>query len=285
MTRIRKTRMTRTSRATMEGAGVLLHRAFGSSGEAALFDPFLLLDDFRSDKANEYIRGFPWHPHRGIETVTYMLEGRMRHGDSMKNSGVIGPGDLQWMSAGGGIIHEEMPEQSEGRMAGFQLWVNLPRARKLSKPGYQEIQAALVPKVERPHGVSVKVLAGVVDGTAGPVRDVAAEPMYLDVSIPLGGAFELPTPLGHTVFIYVMEGSASPSPGATPLADRELALFEDGDSVKIEAGPAGCRFLLLAGKPLKEPVAWRGPIVMNTERELDQAFEDYRNGSFLDRAR
>ena len=285
MTRIRKTRMTRSSRATMEGAGVLLHRAFGSSGEAVLFDPFLLLDDFRSDEASEYLRGFPWHPHRGIETVTYMLAGRMRHSDSLKNRGVIGAGDVQWMSAGGGIIHEEMPEQREGRLAGFQLWVNLPRSQKMSMPRYQEIPAAGVTTVERPLGVRIKVLAGEVDGVRGPVGDVAVEPTYLDVSLPLGGVFEQPTPPEHTVFAYIIEGSATPSPGEAPLGDRELVLFEPGDAVRVEAGAAGCRFLLIAGKPLKEPVAWRGPIVMNSEAEVNEAFEDYRNGTFLDRSR
>jgi redox-sensitive bicupin YhaK (pirin superfamily) len=271
----------RTARPTIEGAGVHLHRAFGTTGEALLFDPFLLFDDFRSEDPREFVRGFPWHPHRGIETVTYMLSGRVRHGDSLGNQGVIGAGDLQWMSAGGGIVHEEMPEREEGRLGGFQLWVNLPRARKLSPPRYQEITAATVPLIERPDGVRVRVLAGAFEGVTGPVRDVAADPSYLDVSLLPGTRLTWPVAADHTAAAYVIEGSASFAAGAAPASNRTIVLLGAGDTVEIEAGVEGCRFLALAGKPLKEPIAWGGPIVMNTEDELQQAFREYRDGTFL----
>jgi redox-sensitive bicupin YhaK (pirin superfamily) len=277
----RPIRQARAARPTLEGAGVHLHRAFGSTGEAVLYDPFLLLDDFRTDDPKEFVRGFPWHPHRGIETVTYMLTGRMRHGDSLGNRGTIGPGDLQWMSAGGGIVHEEMPERSEDGLGGFQLWVNLPRALKTSAPRYQELAAASVPTVERPDGTRVRVLAGAFDGVRGPVRDVAAEPLYLDVTLPLGGRLALPVPADHTLLCYVTEGAGTFAAGATPTERRTVLLMGPGDTLEVEAGVEGCRFLAIAGRPLNEPIAWRGPIVMNTEEELDQAFRDYREGTFL----
>ncbi len=271
----------RTARPTLEGAGVHLHRAFGTTGEALLFDPFLLLDDFRSEDPREFVRGFPWHPHRGMETVTYMLAGRVRHGDSLGNKGVIGAGDLQWMSAGGGIVHEEMPERTEGRLGGFQLWVNLPRAEKMSPPRYQEIAAATVPLVERPDGTRVRVLAGSFEGVRGPVRDVAADPLYLDVTLPPGGSLSLPVPADHTALAYVLEGGASFATGATPATNRTVVLLGEGDTVEVQAAVEGARFLALAGRPLREPIAWGGPIVMNTQEELQRAFEEYRDGTFL----
>jgi len=271
----------RTARPTIEGAGVHLHRAFGTTGEALLFDPFLLLDDFRADDPREFVRGFPWHPHRGMETVTYMLEGRVRHGDSLGNRGVIGAGDLQWMSAGGGIVHEEMPEREAGRLGGFQLWVNLPRTVKLSPPRYQEIAAASVPMVEQGGSARVRVLAGTFDGVTGPVRDVAADPLYLDVTLLPGAALSLAVPPDHTALAYVIEGTASFAPGASPAGNRTVVLMGPGDTVEAAAGVEGARFLALAGKPLKEPIAWGGPIVMNTDDELRQAFAEYRDGTFL----
>ena len=286
MTTIRATALMRVGRETMEGAGVRLRRGFGSSGEATLFDPFLLFDDFSADDPRDFQRGFPWHPHRGIETVTYLVRGRVRHGDSIGNKGVIGPGDLQWMSAGGGIVHEEMPEAVDGGMMGFQLWVNLPRAHKMSPPRYRGITADTVPVVERPLGVRVRVLAGEVDGVKGPVADVAGAPMYLDVSVPLGGTFDLPIPVQRTAFAYVIDGSATFGEGPlAPVPAKHVALLGPGDALRAEAGAAGCRLLLMAGTPLKEPIAWRGPIVMNTQSELDDAFQQVRDGTFLKQPR
>jgi redox-sensitive bicupin YhaK (pirin superfamily) len=286
MSKSRAVRSVSASKPTMEGAGVRLRRAFGF-GDTDETDPFLLLDDFRGEKPADYIAGFPWHPHRGIETITYILEGTVEHGDSMGNSGTIGAGDTQWMTAGSGIIHQEMPQPGPGgRMGGFQLWANLPAARKMMDPRYQDIKAAEVPVVEAGGGVRIKVICGVVGGTRGPVQDVVIEPEYLDVSLPAGARYEHPTVPGHSVFAYVFEGEASFGPGAasgsgTRAADRHLAIFDDGDSLAMAAGDAPVRLLLVSGKPLREPVAWRGPIVMNTREELRIAFEEYENGTFL----
>jgi quercetin 2,3-dioxygenase len=284
MKKQRTVRTVSASKPTMEGAGVRLRRAFGF-GDTDETDPFLLLDDFRGEKPADYIAGFPWHPHRGIETITYILEGTVEHGDSMGNKGAIGAGDTQWMTAGSGIIHQEMPQPGPGgRMGGFQLWANLPAARKMMDPRYQDIKAAAVPVVEAAGGVRIKVICGVVRGTRGPVQDVVIEPEYLDVSLPAGARYEHPTVPGHVVFAYVFEGEASFGPGeGTRAANRHLAIFDDGDSLAMAAGDAPVRLLLISGKPLREPVAWRGPIVMNTREELRLAFEEYENGTFLKR--
>jgi len=273
---------------TFDGAGVKLRRIFGFSADNA-FDPFLLLDDFGSDRPEDFLAGFPWHPHRGIETVTWMLEGRVAHGDSLGNSGVIGPGEMQWMSAGSGIIHQEMPERAEGRLRGLQLWVNLPAREKMSAPKYRGITPDEVPHVPLPGGGEVLVLAGEYGGVTGPVRDVVASPRYLDVTLPPGGAFTWDGLGGLTVFAYVVEGAAGFGPdGAAPvlrstaaLPRGTAALFDDGDAVRATAAGDGARFILVAGAPLREPVAWRGPIVMNTQQELDLAFREFHAGTFV----
>jgi len=273
---------------TFDGAGVKLRRIFGFSADNA-FDPFLLLDDFGSDRPEDFLAGFPWHPHRGIETVTWVLEGRVAHGDSLGNSGVIGPGEMQWMSAGSGIIHQEMPERAEGRLRGLQLWVNLPAREKMSTPKYRGITPDEVPHVPLPGGGEVLVLAGEYGGVTGPVRDVVASPRYLDVTLPAGGEFIWDGLDGLTVFAYVVEGAAWFGPeeatvvkrgsGALPLGSA--VLFGDGDTVVVRAADEGARFVLAAGKPLREPVAWRGPIVMNTQQELDLAFREFHAGTFV----
>jgi len=280
----RKVRTVSASKPTMEGAGVRLRRAFGF-GDTETTDPFLLLDDFRGDRPGDYIAGFPWHPHRGIETITYMLEGTVEHGDSMGNTGTIGPGDTQWMTAGSGIIHQEMPQPGpEGRMGGVQLWANLPASHKMMDPRYRDIRSADVPLVEAPGGVRIKVICGEVRGVRGPVRDVVIEPEYLDVSLPSGAGYRHPTPLGHTVFAYVFEGSGVFGPGTGTRAVHEhLAVFADGDTLSMEAADGPARLLLVSGRPLREPVAWRGPIVMNTQAELRLAFEEYEKGTFIKR--
>ncbi len=299
MSHPRRIRKVSASRPTMEGAGVRLRRAFGF-GATRHTDPFLLLDDFRGDSPADYIKGFPWHPHRGIETITYMLEGTVEHGDSMGNSGTIGAGDVQWMTAGSGIIHQEMPKPGPGgRMGGFQLWANLPASHKMMDPRYRDIARASIPVVETGEGARVGVICGEVRGARGPVRDVVIEPEYLDVELFAGAAFHHPTPRGHTVFAYVFQGSAQFCGQANPFSyeaegasclDTErnpwiesghLVVFDDGDILTATAGSAGARFLLVCGKPLGEPVAWYGPIVMNTQEELERAFEEYRNGTFI----
>lgn len=278
----RRVRSVSASRPTMEGAGVRLRRAFGF-GDTGTTDPFLLLDDFRGDDPEDYLAGFPWHPHRGIETITYMLEGTVEHGDSMGNRGTIGPGDTQWMTAGSGIIHQEMPQPGpKGRMGGFQLWANLPASHKMMDPRYRDIKAADVPVVEAPGGVRIKIICGEVHGSRGPVRDVVIEPEYLDVSIPAGAAYELPTTPGHTEFAYVFEGSvAFGDPEPVRVGHENLAVFGDGDRLVMSAADGPARMLLVSGKPLREPVAWRGPIVMNTQAELRLAFEEYEKGTFI----
>jgi hypothetical protein len=272
------------ARAVVEGAGVHLHRAIGFDAPER-FDPFLLLDDFRSDRPEDYLRGFPWHPHRGMETITYVLRGEVDHGDSLGNTGVIGPGDVQWMSAGSGIIHQEMPKgEPGGAMYGFQLWANLPAANKMSDPRYRGIAAAEIPQVTDAGGAIVKVIAGAVGGVEGPVRDVATRPEYLDVTLPAGKTFTHPTPLGHTVFAYVFagEGQFDDNPRNVAVADRHLVEYEDGAFVRIAASEGEpVRFLLVSGKPIGEPIAWQGPIVMNTQEELETAFSELENDTFV----
>ena len=271
------------SQPTIEGAGVHLKRAFGYS-EAHQLDPFLLLDDFRSDDPEDYIAGFPWHPHRGIETVTYMLEGRVEHGDSMGNKGVIGPGDVQWMTAGSGIIHQEMPKGSNGHMGGFQLWVNLPSTHKMMEPRYREVKNQQIPEVLIDKGVTIRIISGEVNKQRGPVKDIVVDIEYLDVTIVPGTEFEHTIKKGYRVFAYVIEGSGYfDTEQKRNIGKEHLVIFKDGDDVKIAANDSVFRFLLISGKPLGEPVAWRGPIVMNTQEELQVAFDEYRNGTFIKR--
>jgi redox-sensitive bicupin YhaK (pirin superfamily) len=300
---IRKIRKIVKSHATLEGAGVHLHRAIGL-GNPEEYDPFLLLDDFRSDVPSEYTAGFPWHPHRGMETITYVLKGEVEHKDSLGNRGVIAPGDLQWMSAGSGIIHQEMPRgDASGAMYGFQLWANLPAAKKMSEPQYRGISSAEIPEVKDPSGATIKVVAGVANGVTGPVRDVATNPEYLDVTVPAGVTFTRATPRGHTVFAYVIAGSAVFAEQDDPysyeaegdsyfdqerdrrIGDRHLVSFKDGDAVEVSAGNEPLRFLLVSGKPIGEPIAWRGPIVMNTQAELRVAFDELDKNTFVKHAR
>ena len=299
MTEYRRIRMVVKSRPTMEGAGVHLHRAIGF-GEPQTFDPFLLLDDFRSDSPGEYLRGFPWHPHRGIETITYVLAGDVEHGDSMGNGGVISAGDVQWMTAGSGIIHQEMPKGDlQGRMYGFQLWANLPAADKMMSPRYQGIVSADIPEVSDAAGNRIKVICGQVNGIRGPVRDIVTDPEYLDVTVAPGATFTHPTPRGHTAFAYVFDGKGEFCQQRDPyayeavgenymdvecgplLGNRHLVLFGDGDAIAVRAEEEAVRFLLISGKPLREPIAWRGPIVMNTQQELRTAFEELQRGTFI----
>lgn len=287
------------SQATIEGAGVHLKRALGFS-EAPSFDPFLLLDDFRSTNPRYFLNGFPWHPHRGIETITYILDGTVEHGDSMGNAGVIGPGDVQWMTAGSGIVHQEMPKgDAAGHMGGFQLWANLPAAHKMMDPRYRGLTRQQIPVVTTADGATIKIIAGRVNGTQGPVRDVVTDPEYLDVTVPAGAQFVHPTQPGHTVFAYVIDGKgrfcpeqeafAHEAEGAyyfdmqrNPLmANETLVHFGDGEQITVAAADSGVRFLLISGKPIGEPVAWYGPIVMNTREELQIAFDEYRNGTFI----
>jgi redox-sensitive bicupin YhaK (pirin superfamily) len=278
---------------------VHLRRAFGF-GATSEFDPFLLLDDFRNDIPEEYLAGFPWHPHRGIETITYVLAGSVDHADSIGNRGAIAPGDVQWMTAGSGIIHQEMPKGDEaGRMHGFQLWANLPSALKMMAPRYQEVKSADVPEVTDDDGTRVRIVCGKFWGKRGPVEGIAADPVYLDVSVPPGKKKTLPVAMTSNAFAYVFAGSgkfsgasgpqAVPTEGvgssdAAPPAEaenRSLILFDSGDEVAVQTGGEGIRFLLVSGKPIEEPVAWYGPIVMNTQQELQTAFEDLERGTFL----
>jgi redox-sensitive bicupin YhaK (pirin superfamily) len=287
------------SKPTIEGAGVHLRRAFGNS-EAPLFDPFLLLDDFRSDEPRHYLKGFPWHPHRGIETITYVLRGDVEHGDSMGNQGVIGSGDVQWMTAGSGIIHQEMPKgDPAGRMHGFQLWANLPASHKMMDPRYRGILANETPSVTVSGGATIKVIAGAVNGTQGPVRDIVTDPEYLDVTVPPHSEFIRATTPGHTVIAYVFDGKACFCQEKNPFSyevqgvnyfdmqrnplvgDGTLVLFDDGGQVFVSTEEHAVRFLLVSGKPIGEPVAWYGPIVMNTQEEIQIAFDEYHSGSFI----
>ena len=291
------------ARPTLEGAGVHLKRGFGFA-EVPQFDPFLLLDDFHSADPADYLAGFPWHPHRGIETITYVLHGAVEHGDSMGNSGVIDSGDVQWMTAGSGIIHQEMPKgDGTGLMWGFQLWANLPAAAKMMHPRYREVKSTDIPEVWLENGANVKVIAGNVAGTVGPVADVVTAPEYLDITLPAGAEIARPIALGHTAFAYQIEGAGYFSPDRDPFAydvkgasyfdmdhsglvgKESVVLFGEGDSVLITAGDEPIRFLLVSGRPIGEPVAWYGPIVMNTRDELRQAFDEYRDGTFTNHQR
>ncbi len=267
------------SKPVVEGAGVHLKRVFGFS-EAPRLDPFLMLDDFRSDNPEDYRKGFPWHPHRGIETITYVLKGDVDHGDSLGNSGVISSGDVQWMTAGSGIIHQEMPKgDADGAMHGFQLWANLPAEQKMMPPRYRDITADRIPVVELQGGITVKVIAGMLGGARGPMDDIVIDPEYLDCTVPAGETFVHPTDPAYTVFIYVTGGSGQTDGHA--LENGKLVLFGEGEQLAVGAADEPLRFLLLTGKPLNEPVAWRGPIVMNTQAELETAFREYREGTFI----
>jgi quercetin 2,3-dioxygenase len=299
---IRPVKRILTSRSAIEGAGVRLKRAFGF-GDTAEFDPFLLLDDFRNDRPEDYRAGFPWHPHRGIETITYVLAGSVAHRDSLGNAGVLGPGELQWMTAGSGILHQEMPEgDPQGRMHGFQLWANLPASLKMTAPRYQDIKAPEIPHITDDDGTQVRVICGEFWGRRGPVEGVAADPCYLDVHVPPGRRKTLPVATERHAFAYVFEGygafrSASPPAGVLTerqlggvdalvrerTGNRSLVLFDSGEEVSVVAGEEGVRFLLVSGKPIGEPVAWYGPIVMNTEAELRQAVGELNAGTFIKR--
>ena len=289
------------SKPTLEGAGVHLRRAFGF-GNTSEFDPFLLFDDFRNERPEDYLAGFPWHPHRGIETITYVLAGTVEHGDSMGNSGVIAAGDVQWMTAGSGIIHQEMPQgDAHGRMHGFQLWANLPSSLKMTAPRYQEVKAPEIPVVKDDDGTQVRVVCGSYRGTAGPIDRIAAKPVYLDVWVLPGAKKTLPVETTRHAFAYVFAGAGKFCNASGPLAvptegvgwadtkppadveNRSLVLFDRGDEVTVQANDEGIRFLLISGEPLKEPVAWYGPIVMNTQEELRRAFEELEQGTFLKR--
>lgn len=288
------------SQPTMEGAGVHLRRAFGF-GETTQFDPFLLLDDFRNDRPSDYMAGFPWHPHRGIETITYVLAGDVEHRDSLGNKGSLGAGDVQWMTAGRGIMHQEMPKgDANGRMHGFQLWANLPSSLKMTAPRYQDVKAAEIPEVVDDDGTRVRVVCGDFWGKKGPVEGVASEPRYLDIYVPPGVRKVLPVEMERHGFAYVFEGEGVFGAASQPLGvlterqvngeeivvrekagNRSLVLFDSGDEVVVQAGEQGIRFLLVSGKPLKEPVAWYGPIVMNTQAELQQAVRELQTGTFI----
>src|SRR5215510_5753338 len=296
---IRPVRKLITSKPTLEGAGVHLRRAFGF-GQTSDYDPFLLLDDFRSDVPEDYLAGFPWHPHRGIETITYVLAGTVDHADSLGNQGAIAAGDIQWMTAGSGIIHQEMQKgDPAGRMHGFQLWANLPSSLKMTAPHYQEVKSAEIPEITDDDGTSARIICGNLWGTAGPVDGIAAEPNYFDVTVPPGKRKTIPVPTTRHAFAYVFSGSGKFCNASEPLAvptegvgwsdtnayeeadNRSLILFDTGDEVTVQAGEGGIRFLLVSGKPLGEPVAWYGPIVMNTQEQLRQAFAQLQDGSFL----
>ena len=287
------------SKPTREGAGVHLRRAFGF-GNTSEFDPFLLLDDFRNDAPEDYLAGFPWHPHRGIETITYVLAGTVEHGDSLGNRGRMGAGDVQWMTAGRGILHQEMPKgDDQGKMHGFQLWSNLPSSLKMTAPRYQDISAADIPEVTDDDGTSVRIVSGDFWGKSGPVEGVASEPRYLDVSVPPGRKKRLAVDRSRNAFAYVFAGSGTFRDASEPRAvltegagpndnpryeqtgNRSLVLFDRGDEIVVQAGDEGIRFLLVSGKPIEEPVAWYGPIVMNTREELQQAYAELRAGNFI----
>jgi redox-sensitive bicupin YhaK (pirin superfamily) len=296
-------RMTQATPA-LEGAGVRLRRAFGF-GDTSQFDPFLLFDDFRNERPEDYLKGFPWHPHRGIETITYVLAGKVEHADSLGNRGSLGAGDVQWMTAGRGILHQEMPQgDPAGRMHGFQLWANLPTSLKLTAPRYQDIAGKDVPEVVDDDGTTVRIIIGDFWGKRGPVEGIAAEPRYLDIWVPPGRRKTFPFETGRQGFAYVFEGSGRFRDASEPFGvltergtpdaetyaretagNRSLVQFDRGDQVTVEAGPQGIRFLLVSGQPIEEPVAWYGPIVMNTEAELRQALRDLDEGTFIDPAR
>jgi hypothetical protein len=264
---------------TVEGAGVHLKRAFGRVD--ARLDPFLLFDDFSSDKVDDYSPGFPWHPHRGIETITYILDGRVAHGDSLGNKGEIGPGEVQWMTAGSGIIHEEMPVPSK-KLTGFQLWANLPKTQKMMPPRYRDIHKADIPVVSLPGDAGeISVIAGEIEGARGPADDIVIKPVYLDILLKNERNYSLNVPADHNSFVYIIDGSAKFAEDGQYINSRALVIFDEGDTVTIQAGETGTRLLFIAGKSLREPVAWGGPIVMNTEEELQQAFREVREGTFI----
>ncbi len=297
---IRPVRRITQSKPTMEGAGVHLRRAFGF-GDTAETDPFLLFDDFRNERPEDYMAGFPWHPHRGIETITYVLAGTVDHGDSLGNSGSLGAGDVQWMTAGSGIMHQEMPKgDPQGRMHGFQLWANLPSSLKMAAPRYQDVPSGEIPEIVDDDGTRVRVVCGDFWGRKGPVDGIAADPRYLDIWVPPLKRKTLPVETYRHAFAYVFEGSGTFRDASKPFGvltergtpeaetvvreetgNRSLVLFDAGDEVTVEAGEEGIRFLLISGKPLKEPVAWYGPIVMNTNAELQQAVNELRDGTFI----
>jgi redox-sensitive bicupin YhaK (pirin superfamily) len=297
---IRPVKRVVASKPTIEGAGVHLRRAFGF-GDTTEFDPFLLLDDFRNDRPEEYRAGFPWHPHRGIETITYVLAGNVEHGDSLGNRGNLGAGDVQWMTAGRGILHQEMPQGDEkGRMHGFQLWANLPASLKMTAPRYQDIKAPDVPEVIDDDGTRVRVVCGDFWGKRGPVEGVAADPRYLDIWVPPGKRKTLKVEVERHAFAYVFEGSGNFRAASAPFGvltektdgvneilvrertgNRSLVLFDSGDEITVQAGEEGIRFILVSGKPIKEPVAWYGPIVMNSQAELQRAFTELKQGTFI----
>ncbi len=299
MDKTRKINQVYKSIPTLEGAGVHLKRAFGNR-DPELLDPFLLLDDFHSTNPDEYQAGFPWHPHRGIETITYMLEGSLEHGDSLGNKGIIQPGDVQWMTAGSGIIHQEMPQgDKNGAMWGLQLWANLPAAHKMINPRYREIKSGAIPEITTQAGVKIKIICGMIEGMPGPVRDVVIEPEYLDITIPPNTTFSHPVKNSHTAFAYVLSGAALFDKESDCWARQEigagymdlqrncliknesLVIFENGDHIIITTVADPVRFVLISGKPLHEPIAWYGPIVMNTREELRIAFDEFQNGKFL----
>jgi len=301
MGNIRKIQKIFKSKPTMEGAGVRLKRAFGFY-QVPLLDPFLLLDDFHSNHPDDYLKGFPWHPHRGIETITYVLYGKVEHGDSMENRGIISSGDVQWMTAGSGIIHQEMPKgQEDGLLWGFQLWANLPASHKMMDPRYRDVKSHQIPEVTLDYGVKVKIICGEVKGVKGPVQDMVIDPEYLDITVPSNSHLRYPVKRGHTVFAYIIEGKGYFDPGRDVYAyevegrnyfdfkrecmmgSENLILFDDGDELTISTEEKPVRFLLISGKPIGEPVAWYGPIVMNTQEELRIAFEEYENGTFIRR--
>jgi redox-sensitive bicupin YhaK (pirin superfamily) len=296
---IRPVKQISSAQPALEGAGVRLHRAFGF-GKTNEFDPFLLFDDFRNENPDDYRAGFPWHPHRGIETITYVLAGTVDHGDSLGNTGSLGSGDVQWMTAGSGILHQEMPQgDPKGRMHGFQLWANLPASQKMTAPRYQDIISGDIPEVTDDDGTLVRVVCGDFWGKRGPVEGIAADPSYLDVHVPPNARKTLPVETSYHAFAYVFQGSGSfrdasdpmeaptdkvgPNAGhkAADTGNRSLVLFDRGDEVTVQAGEEGIRFLLVSGQPLKEPVAWYGPIVMNTDEELKQAYSELQQGTFI----
>ena len=299
MNSVRKINKVWKSKPTIEGAGVHLKRAFGNN-QVPLFDPFLMLDDFRSHDPRYYLKGFPWHPHRGIETITYVFSGKVEHGDSMGNKGVIGPGDVQWMTAGSGIIHQEMPKgDKEGHMGGFQLWANLPASHKMMDPRYRDVKSNEIPEISTGNGATIRVICGEVQGTRGPVLDIITDPEYLDVTIPAHTEFIHATKSGHTVFAYIIEGKACFCKQKDPfsyevqgtnyfdiqrnplLTNETLVLFHDGERIVVSTEDEPVRLLLISGQPIGEPVAWYGPIVMNTQEELRVAFEEYDNRTFI----
>lgn len=299
MEKNRKIRKVFKSKPTIEGAGVHLKRAFGFSETPAL-DPFLLLDDFRSNNPQHYLKGFPWHPHRGIETITYVLRGNVEHRDSMGNGGVIGSGDIQWMTAGSGIIHQEMPKgDTSDHMGGFQLWINLPASHKMMDPRYREVKSNQIPEISTVNGVTARIICGKVEGTQGPVRDIISDPEYLDLTVPVKTEFIHPTKPGHTVLAYIIDGKARFCKEKNPftyevegvnyfdiqrnpfVSNENLVLFDDGENIVVSTEDEPVRFLLISGKPIGEPVAWYGPVVMNTREELQIAFEEYNSGTFI----